>query len=198
MRRAGRRLNGWFGMIAAFAGACAAGVHLSMAATFQTYQGPASQLPVRFEYPAEWTAEPSSGTTEAYHQVQLFAPPAAGRLHPYISVRAMPLKAQGGRFATVEELVASHAATLLPTLRIDGRRRASAAGTPAEVVDGSGALWLPWKSTHPKEVPVACQWMFFGAGGRLFELSWMATPETAAGVRAAFDHLLSSLTLLEQ
>lgn len=198
MMRTGRLLRDRFGMIAAAAAACAAGAQLSMAATFQTYQSPTPQLPVRFEYPAGWTAELSRGTTEAYHQVQLFSPPAAaGRLHPYISVRAMPLTDQGGRFATVDELIASHATTLLPTLRIDGRRRASVVGATAEVVDGSGALWLPWKAAHPKEVPVICQWMFFGAGGRLYELSWIATPETAAGVLAAFDHLLSTLTLVE-
>ena len=164
--------------------------------TFRRYQGSRSQLPVSFEYPAEWQLEESSGTREAYWQVQVYGPESVeARLRTYLVVRAVPPKAEGGRYEGVSQMVESYRKTLQPGLRVEGERRISVSGLPAIRLDLSGALRLPWKS--PKAVPIAVksQRIFLENEGRLYELGWMATPEAAATVEAAFAHVLRTLVV---
>ena len=71
-----------------------------MSAT-QHYHSRSAELPVQFEYPADWEAEYSRGSTEAYAQVQVYAPSAVeSRLRSYLVVRAVPSGSSGGAIQT--------------------------------------------------------------------------------------------------
>ena len=164
---------------------------------FSLYRSEHAQLPVSFEYPAEWQVEYSSGTAEAYAQVQMYGPAALDtRLRTYIVVRVVPPKAQGGRYAGVGEMVAAYQTTLLPGLRVDQDRQIVVLDSPATILDISGMLNLPWEvSRAPKPVPVKSQRVFLEKNGWLYELSWLTTPEASQQVERAFSHLLSTLVL---
>ncbi len=164
--------------------------------TFATYRSHQSPLPVSFEYPAGWEVEPSEGKTEAYAQVQVYAPAAfEPRLRVYLVVRVMPTAASGGRYASVDEAAAAYRETLLPTLRIDEAQETTALGVTARQVVVSGTLRLPWMSAAAHPVPVTGRRLFFEKGGRLYECAWLSTPDTAARVQAFFEHVLQTLTV---
>ena len=166
--------------------------------SFTLYRSHQPQLPVSFEYPADWQVEDSSGTIEAYAQVQIYGPASLeDRLRTYLVVRAIPPKAQGGRYAGLREMVEAYQKTLMPSLRIEQEREALVLETTATVLDISGTLLLPWEAKDPQPVPVKSQRIFLEKNGRLYELSWMATPDVSPRVEAAFSHLLQTLTLLE-
>ena len=164
---------------------------------FTRYQSEQAQLPVSFEYPAEWQVEYSSGAAEAYAQVQMYGPASLDkRLRTYMVVRAVPPKAQGGRYAGVGDMVAAYQTTLLPGLRVDQDRQTVVLDSPATMLDVSGMLNLPWEvSRAPRPVPVKSQRVFLEKNGWLYELSWLTTPEASQQVERAFSHLLSTLVL---
>ena len=164
---------------------------------FTLYRSDHAQLPVSFEYPAEWQVEYSSGTEEAYAQVQMYGPASLDtRLRTYMVVRAVPPKAQGGRYAGVGEMVAAYQTTLLPGLRVEQDRQIIVLDSPATMLDVSGMLNLPWEvSRAPRPVPVKSQRVFLEKDGWLYELSWLTTPEAAQQVERAFSHLLNTLVL---
>ncbi len=164
--------------------------------TFATYRNHHSSLPVSFEYPAGWEVEPSEGKTEAYAQVQVYAPIAfEPRLRVYLVVRAMPTAASGGRYASVDAAAAAYRETLLPSLRIDEVQETMALGVAARQVAISGTLRLPWMSAVAQPVPVTGRRLFFEKDGRLYECAWLSTPDVAARVQAFFEHLLQTLTV---
>lgn len=164
--------------------------------TFAQYQSTRAEAPMRFEYPAGWEVEASSGSLEPYAQVQVYGPSTLeGRLRTYLVVRMVPRKADGGRYADAAEMASSYRATLQTGLRIDAERPASALGAPATQFDVSGTLLLPWESPAATPVPVKSQRLFLERDGRLYELGWMATPESAPTVADAFAHLLQTLTV---
>ena len=166
------------------------------AESFTLYRSQQPQLPVSFEYPADWQVEDSSGTTEKYTQVQVYGPPSLEtRLRTYMVVRAVPPKAEGGRFAGLGEMVEEYQKTLMPSLRIDQAQETVVLDVLARRLDISGTLSLPWKSKDPHPVPVKSQRIFLEKDGRLYELSWMATPEASQEVERAFSHLLDTLAI---
>lgn len=165
---------------------------------FALYPPLLPELPVRFEYPADWYPEPSRGTTDAYVQIQLYAPAAfEPRLRTYMVIRAMPPIHQGGRYHNIDELVEEYRNTLLPSLRINVKRHIDLQGAPATVLELTGSLRLPWKSSAAETIPVHSQRIFFERGGRFFELAWMATPEGAPTVQEYFAHLMQTLQFVE-
>ncbi len=164
--------------------------------SFAVYQSTQPQLPVRFEYPADWEVEDSRGTQEAYTQVQVYGPASLDdRLRTYLSVRAIPPHVEGGRYASLAEMIESYEQTVMPTFRIDQRQQIDLLGVTATQLDLSGTLSLPWEPARSTPVPVKSQRLFFEKDGRLYELSWMATPEAAPTAQAAFARLLQTLTL---
>jgi hypothetical protein len=166
--------------------------------SFAIYRSEQPELPLSFEYPSDWHVERSQGSSEAYAQVQVYGPESLeGRLRTYIVVRVIPPQADGGRYASVGEMAEDYRKTLLPTLRIEQDRELTVLESPAHVLDVSGTVLLPWKSPNAQSVPVKSQRVFFEKGARLYELAWMATPEVAPAVEAAFSHLLQTLTILE-
>ena len=170
--------------------------HVMAEQSYLIYQSTHPQLPIRFEYPQGWHVEESEGSTEAYTQVQVFGPGSLeGRMHTFLAVRAVPPRTHGGRYASVDELVESYRRTLMPTLAINRERRQVLLDAPATVLEVRGILYLPWKAADPQPVPIQSQRVFFEKDGRLYELSWIATPETADALAAAFDHLLQTLTV---
>ena len=152
-------------------------------------------LPVSFEYPAGWKAEPSSGSTESYTQVQVYAPdrPEDG-LRTYLVVRIVPPKERGGKYASLGELVAAYRSTLLSTLEITGQRQIVVLGAPATLLELRGGLRLPWESKDPKFVPVKGQRVFLERDGRFYELAWLTSIQRGPEIEQVFSHLLSSLT----
>ena len=164
---------------------------------FTLYHSDHAQLPVSFEYPAEWQVEYSSGTAETYAQVQVYGPASLDhRLRTYMVIRAVPPKAQGGRYAGVSEMAAAYQTTLLPGLRVDQDRQEAVLGSPATILDVSGTLNLPWEvSRAPRPVPVKSRRVFLEKNGWLYELSWLTTPEASQQVERAFSHLLKTLVL---
>ena len=166
---------------------------------FALYQSAKPQLPVTFEYPADWQVEESSGSQEVYAQVQVYGPSSLEpRLRTYLVVRAVPSKTGGGRYASLEEMVGVFRDTLQPGLRIDGTHPVQVAGGPATQLEVSGQLWLPWKSPNAKPVPVKGQRVFLERGGRFYEFAWMGTPEVSGQVRAAFSRLLDTFTVVTE
>ena len=168
------------------------------ATPFTVFTGNPPDLPLRFEYPTDWEVERSSGASERYTQVQLYGPASLdARLRTYITVRVVPPKLQGGRYADVKEMVDSYRQTLMPTLTIDRQRRTSVLSCEAILLDVSGIIQLPWNS--PKAVPVLVksQRLFFEKNKLFYELSWMATTEAAPSVEPLFAHLLETLALSE-
>lgn len=165
---------------------------------FASYHSQRPQLPVQFEYPAGWQVEESSGKEETYWQLQIYGPSSLeSRLRTYLVIRAVPPKASGGRYADVQEMTASYRTTLQPGLRIDQEQQRTLLGEPAVQLALSGALSLPWWSGDPQEVDVKGQRLFFAKRGWLYELGWLATPESSAHVVEAFTHLLHTLTINE-
>ena len=163
--------------------------------TFTTYRGTSPRLPVAFEYPADWESEESSGTTERYTQVQLYAPAALeSRLRVYLVVRAIPAKDAGGRYADVREMAEEYRRHAIPSLRMTEEEQTTVLGAPATRLAVDGTMLLPWNSPKAQPVPVTGQRVFFEQHGVFYELGWMATPETDAAARAAFAHLLDTLT----
>jgi hypothetical protein len=166
--------------------------------TFAVYQGDLLQLPVRFEYPADWQVESSSGSTEIYSQVQIYGPPSLeDRLRTYLVVRAIPPKVHGGRYENLDEMVEGYRKDLLPTLHIEQEQQTIVLGQPARLLDVIGTLRLPWKSPTSELVPVKSQRIFLDKNGWFYELAWMATPEVALTVEEAFSHLLQTFSLSE-
>ena len=166
--------------------------------TFTRYASSRPQLPVAFEYPADWSVEESSGTYEAYSQVQIYGPESLeSRLRTYLVVRSMPPKTDGGRYTSVREMVDAYRQTLQPGLRIAGEQQIAVSGVPAIQLDISGTLRLPWESQEGKLVPVTSQRIFFERQGRFYEAGWMGTPEVSDTVAAVFAHLLQTLTLVQ-
>ena len=166
---------------------------------FALYQSAKPQLPVKFEYPADWQVEESSGSQEAYAQVQVYGPSSLEpRLRTYLVVRAVPSKTGGGRYASLEEMISAFRDTLQPGLRIDGTHPAQVAGGSATQVEVSGQLWLPWESPKAVPVPVKSQRVFLERGGRFYEFAWMATPEVSGQVGAAFSRLLDTFTVITE
>lgn len=188
-----------FGIIASGVLLMAAHAQEGRATTaFTIYQSNQPQLPVRFEYPADWEVEHSSGTTEVYSQVQIYAPKSLeDRLRMYMVVRAIPPKAQGGRYAGLPEMIEDYQKTLLPSLRIEQDQQTAVLGSAARQLEISGTLRLPWKSPLAQPVPVKSQRIFLEKNGWLYELGWLATPEISYEVEEAFSHLLQTLTLIE-
>ena len=164
--------------------------------TFAVYHSDQPWLPVSFEYPAGWQVEPSSGTTEAYSQVQIYAPASVeNRLRSYLVVRMFPTQDRGGPYASVQEMVDSYRKTLLPTLKIDKEEQIEVQGVPAMCLDVSGTMRLPWNSQKARPIPAKSQRVFLGKSRWLYEIAWTATPEAAPEVEAAFARLLKTLTL---
>lgn len=164
--------------------------------TFSVFHSEQETLPVRFEYPADWKVERSTGSTEAYEQVQLYGPSTLDpRLRAYLVVRAVPPAAQGGRYAGLHEMIVSYQQTLLPTLQVEERRAATVAGLPATVLRVSGTMLLPWKSANSQPVPVASERVFVERNGWLFELAWMSTKDAAPAVEPLFVRLVETFTL---
>lgn len=161
---------------------------------YVAYRSQTPTLPVAFEYPAGWTAERSRGSAEAYDQVQLFAPePAPAHVRSYIAVRAMPAKAQGGRYADAADMIASYRQTQMPMLAVTGESTIMVLGVPAVQLEIRGQMALPWKAAHPEMVSMQGQRVFFEKDGRLYELSWMAPEESASPTAAAFGHVVRTL-----
>lgn len=161
---------------------------------FAVFRSDRPQLPLQFEYPADWQLEPSSGSIERYTQVQLYGPKALEpRLRSYIVVRAIPPKTEGGRYADLSDAVRQYEDTLLPTLRITQRRQTTVLGANGQLLDVQGAMRLPWESRNAELVPTQSQRLFFAHDGLLYEIAWTATPEAAPAVQAAFEHLLGTL-----
>ena len=188
-----------FGMIAVGVLVLPARAHDLMAThSFVVYRSDQQELPVSFEYPADWRVEYSKGTIEAYAQVQIYGPDSLDtRLRTYLVVRALPPKTKGGRYADVGEMIEAYRNTLPPSLRIDHEGETTVLGEPSPVIDISGTLPLPWNSQQAQQVPVKSQRVFFEHHGRLYELAWMATPEASSTVNAAFSRLLQTLALVE-
>ena len=167
------------------------------AETFAAYHSSRAELPVAFEYPAAWQVEESSGTHEAYAQVQVYGPASLEpRLRTYLVVRCVPPKAEGGRYANLDEMVESYRATLQAGLRVDEERKVQVLSQPATQLDVSGIFQLPLDAPGERSVPVKSQRIFFEQEGRLYELAWMGTPEVAEQVAAAFAHLLQALRVI--
>lgn len=159
------------------------------------YESVRPELPVSFEYPADWDAEESFGSQEAYAQVQVYAPESLeSRLRSYLVIRAVPPEEKGGRYAGLRAMADSYRHALQPGLQIDQEEQTNLLGASAVRFRVSGTLRLPWKSSRAQPVPVRSERIFFEKGGRLYELAWMATPEAADQVRDAFIHLLETLT----
>ena len=168
----------------------------STATTFSVFRSDQANLPVTFEYPSDWQVERSSGSTERYAQVQVYGPSALDdRLRSYLVVRAIPPAAQGGRFAGLEQMIASYEETLLPTLRVAQRRQTKVAGLPATVLEVGGTMLLPWNGANPKPVPVKSERVFLERNGWLFELAWLTTAEAAAAVEPVFARLVETFAL---
>jgi len=162
------------------------------------YRSSRPELPVAFEYPAAWQVEESSGTHEAYAQVQVYGPESLEpRLRAYLVVRRMPSKAEGGRYASLGEMIESYRATMQSGLRIDGERGVDVWGHPATQLDVSGIFQLPLDAPGERSAPVKSQRVFVEQDGQFYELAWMATPEVADQVSAAFSRLLQTLTLVQ-
>lgn len=188
---------GLSGMMAACLLVGMVGVEAGMTTeSFIQYRSTNDSLPVSFEYPRGWDVEESSGTHEIYTQIQIYAPKAVeGRLRTYLIVRAMPTAAEGGRFANAQEAVTQYQQTLMPTMSIARTQDTQLLGREATQVEVTGTLRLPWKSPTAEEVPVIGQRVFFEASGRLYELAWLATPESAEQVSAAFGRLVHTLAV---
>lgn len=166
--------------------------------SFAQYRSTAPQLPVAFEYPSTWQVEESSGTHEAYAQVQIYAPASLEpRLRTYLVVRSIPPKAEGGRYASLNEMVDSYRATLQSGLRVDAQREVQIMSQSATQLEVSGVFRLPWESRGERSVPVKSQRVFFESNGRLYECGWMGTPEVAAQTAAAFVHLIQTFNRLQ-
>lgn len=164
---------------------------------FSLYQSSQPNLPVSFEYPSEWRTEFSKGATENYSQVQIYAPDALDkRLRTYIVVRIMPPKDQGGRYASIAEAVEEYRKTLMSSWRIVEEQRIEVSGVSAYKMDINGTLRLPWRSPKAQDVPIRSQRIFFEKDGRLYELSWLATSETAPQLEDAFSHLIQTLEIV--
>ena len=165
---------------------------------FLPYQNAKPQLPVKFEYPAGWQVEESSGTSEVYSQVQIYGPASLEpRLRTYLVVRAVPPKAEGGRYASLSDMVETFRATLQPGLRIDQEQPIQVSGRPATKLELSGQLWLPWKSPNAKPIAVKSQRIFLERAGRFYEFAWMSTPEVSEQVIAVFSRLLETFTVVQ-
>ena len=164
--------------------------------TFEVYRSATPPLSVSFEYPAGWQAEESSGSTERYRQVQLYAPPELEpRLRIYIVVRAVPAKDLGGKYGGVAEMATAYQNQALPSLTVEEHPPVMVLGSPATVLGVNGTMALPWQSSTPKAVPVSGARVFFEKDGTLYEAAWLATPEQAPAVQTAFTHLLDTLTV---
>lgn len=164
--------------------------------TFSVYQSQQPQLPVSFEYPADWQLEPSTGKVEAYTQVQIYGPASLDhRLRTYLVIRGVAPQSAGGRYAGLNEMVDSYRHTLQQGLQIDQELHVSVLGVPAIEVEVSGTFRLPWESPAAQAVAVKSQRIFLEKNGRLYELAWMATQEAAPEVEQVFSHLLHTLTV---
>jgi hypothetical protein len=162
---------------------------------FERYRSTQQQLPVAFEYPATWRVEESSGSREAYQQVQIYGPDTLdARMRTYLVVRAVPPQAAGGRYVQLTDMIESYRRTLMPSFRIEREQEVAVWGVPATQLDLGGHLRLPWQSPTAEEVPVTGQRLFLEKNGLLYELGWLATPESAPSVTTAFGHLLETLT----
>lgn len=160
-----------------------------------SYRSAQPLLPISFEYPKEWKVEPSSGTMETYAQVQIYGPATVEhRLRTYLVIRVIPPKAQGGRYAGLNEMVETYRQSALPHLRVEQERHVVALGSPARQFEIVGTLQLPWWSKGSEPVPVKGRRIFFERNGSLYELGWLATPEASPTVEEAFAHLLLTLT----
>ena len=162
---------------------------------FARYSGHPPLLAVSFDYPEGWRPIESSGSTESYAQVQVLAPLALGeKPRTYLVVRAMPLKSSGGRYATVQEAVAAHEASLLPHLHIERRADVQRYGVTVTMLDVAGAMQMPFERHTPAPVPVKGQRLFFEKDARVYEVGWLAVTAAADQAAAAFAHLLDTLT----
>ncbi|MBI2094331.1 MAG: hypothetical protein HYT88_06400 [Candidatus Omnitrophica bacterium] len=165
---------------------------------FILYRSNQPQLPIAFEYPSAWQPEFSKGSVEPYVQVQVYGPASLeSRLRTYIAVRSMPNAAEGGKYGDVQALVESYLQHLMPSFKIDKDQTTQVLGIPARMLDISGTLALPWEAKDPQAIPIRGQRIFFEKNKRLYELSWLATPETSSIVEAAFQKLLATLSLVE-
>lgn len=201
MSRTAWRAGGVSGMMAGVALLLIGGDVEGQPATmdeFATFSSTTPQLPVQFEYPAGWQPEESAGSYERYTQVQVYAPESfEPRLRTYLVVRRVPSKAEGGRYASLDEVVKSYRATMQSGLHVDGESQAQVLGRTATQLDVSGVFRLSWETPGEKSVPVKSQRIFFEQDGQFYELAWMGTPEVSDQVAAAFSRLLQTLTLLQ-
>jgi hypothetical protein len=117
-------------------------------------------------------------------------------MRTYVVVRAIPPKAAGGRYDGLAEMIGSYREKLQPGLMVEGERQVTVLGVPATQLELGGSLRLPWRSPEARPVPVRGQRVFLQKDGRLYELGWLATPEAAAEVGAAFNRLLETLALV--
>ena len=165
---------------------------------FVQYASTRPQLPVRFEYPSGWQVEESAGSHEVYSQVQVYGPAVLEpRLRTYLVIRCVPPKTEGGRYASLGEMVDAYRTTLQTGLGVDGEQEIQMLGRLAKQLEVSGTLWLPWESPAAQPVAVKGQRVFFEQDGRLYEAGWMATPEVSNQVAAAFSHLLHTFSFAQ-
>ena len=158
------------------------------------YAGASAELPVAFRHPAAWRLQEERGRIDAYREVRLLG--ARNDDKTYTSsfvVRSAPLRSAGGRYGSLQELVAAYTTSGLHGGILLTEQSQTVAGVPAmDLIFSYRIPPLHHRGLVPKEIPVTTHAVLLEHDGRLYELLYSADTRDYNRFTGEFDELLRS------
>ena len=165
--------------------------------TYSMYTGNDATFPIRFEAPDGWKATEESGTVDSYRAIRLLGPRNAEDTYTSaITIRQSPVKAQGGKFASGEELMEHALAHQLSGSTTEARTVTTVAETPA--IDVTVAYTVPplrLPKLTPLPIPVKTRTLVLVKGSYVYEVIYTADAREYSRHASVFERVARSLQI---
>ena len=163
-----------------------------------TYEGSDLGRAVRFQHPQDWKLQTEKGEKESYQAIRLLGPSNPERTYRTLfSVRAEPLQATGGAYASRDEALDKYLKTLFDGAQVERDSKLTIAGF--DVRDITVAYTVPPIRYHGLKgvsIPVKSRTVAFESGGMLYTVYYTADAQVFGDYLESFEALLNSFKLL--
>lgn len=161
------------------------------------YTGTMPGLLVSFDYPEGWILREERGKIETYRQIRLLGPRNAENTYTtYIAIRSSPVKAQGGKYDTIDALIRNSTSHQEAGTTVIWRR-ATALGSLQATDLLTSSVMPAWhhRDVIAKEVPLKTRQLFFQQGDDLYEIVYSADARDYDLRSQTFEQLLHTLRI---
>jgi hypothetical protein len=158
------------------------------------YQGTGSELAVTFSYPQDWKLHQESGKTEPYQAIRIMGPRnSADTYTSHFSVYGFPLKASGGKYDSVDEMVDATKRLLPPDAQVLSEGKREIGRLPATDLTVSYTIpAIHHKGIKAAPVPVKQRKVVTGKPPYLYEISYTADAQEFDQYAEWFERLVNS------